>query len=61
VTATEHRKDADIRAALGLLIEARAIFRMHGLTAPAQIVGLAYDLASDESGVAEFPVDVVPA
>ena len=59
MTATERRKDADIRSALGLLMEARALLRLHGYSAAAQVIDLAYDLAATDSGVTEYPVGVV--
>jgi hypothetical protein len=61
MTATERRKDADIRSALGLLMEARGLLLLHGHSAPAQLIDLAYDMAATDSGVTEYPVDVVPA
>lgn len=55
MTATQHRKDADIRHALDLLIEARATFRLHGDTATEQVIDLAYNLGSSINDVVEFP------
>ncbi len=61
MTATENRKDADIRAALGLLIEARRLIGIHGYEVHVAICDLLYNELSRASGVNEFPVDVVPA
>jgi hypothetical protein len=51
MTQTQHKKDADIRRALDLLIEARALIVVHGYAHEIALLDLMHDQLSESAGV----------